>query len=113
MRHGADIDLRHDGLRMVDVDNPGSAYIAGGYSGEGEIGDVVVADGYAYLVDVEGTVLIVDAANPSGTVLGRFRDPVLKPWSVVVQGNYAYVAAGSGGAGRRGVCRSRIRRRRP
>jgi hypothetical protein len=87
-----------DGIRVVDVTNPSTAFIAGGYAGTGVIDDVVVYGGYAYLVDVDGDLVILDVANPAASFeTGRFRDPFLRPWGVAVSGDYAYVAAGTGG----------------
>ncbi|MCP4249561.1 MAG: hypothetical protein GY778_21175, partial [bacterium] len=67
-----------DGVRVVDVTDPSGASIIGGYVGGGTIDDVVVDGGYAYLVDVDGDLIILNIANPASPYeTGRFHDPFL------------------------------------
>ncbi len=56
--------------------------------------DVVVAGNYAYVLDADYGVRVVDVSNPSSPFEAGFYDPSDNPQGIAVSRSYAYVCAG-------------------
>ncbi len=86
-----------DGLQIVNVTNPASAYKVGsGYATPGSAADVHVAGSYAYVADTGGGLQIVDVADPGDP---RFfaSGNAASSEAVHVSGNHVFVADGHPG----------------
>jgi hypothetical protein len=86
-------------LHIVDVSDLSHPVEVGVFEqppGRGSAGDVAVEGDHAYLVDGLG-LRVLDVSDPADPVQIGFYDTPGASWDVVVAGNNAYVAAGTGG----------------
>jgi putative cell wall-binding protein len=83
------------GMKVVDVGNPASPNMIGGYDAAG-VSSVAVSAGKAYIT-TGATLVIVDVGTLPATLLGSYELVPQTAKDVVVSGDFAYVAAGSEG----------------
>lgn len=101
---------RWEGLKVIDISNPYDPKLVGAVnSPENESGIqaqaqsvTIVKDKFAYLPvfiggDVMGAVHVIDISNPSNPNLISTVETPNRPYEVVTEGDYAYVAIMDGG----------------
>jgi hypothetical protein len=85
-------------LIVVDISNPSTPFVTGGYFHETEsIQDVVVSGNYVYIGEAEeydrfGFLKVVDISNPLAPVLLKTHLTEGSIYDIEVRGNYAYLA---------------------
>ncbi len=79
-----------DGLRIINITDPAVPFETGFWPGIAL--DVAVAGSYAYVAGYDSGLRIIDVANPAHPVGIGFWDTLGLAHSVVVAGNYAYIA---------------------
>ncbi len=85
------------GLAILDVSNPGSPVMLGGYNTPGDALAVQVSGGLAFVADGSAGLQILSVTNPSNPIrLGSYDTPG-KAQDVFVRSNLAFVADGSAG----------------
>jgi hypothetical protein len=92
-------DWTHDTLRVVDVSNPAAPFEIGRVdliAAEVWTTDIFIAGEYAYVASKEG-LWIVDVSDPTRPAQVGFHETPGAAQSVMVRGNYAYVADGFSG----------------
>jgi hypothetical protein len=86
------------GISIIDVSTPETPIEVGNYCCDpGEALDVAVADNYMYVVGSRGLLRVLDISNPMMPVEVGFYDMPGDAWSVIVVGDYIYVADAGGG----------------
>jgi hypothetical protein len=84
------------GLRIVDVSDPASPFLAGFYNTPVRARSVCVSGNYAFVADDSNGLQIYNITDPTTpTLAGIFSASV--SYDVAVYGNYAYVAIGPSG----------------
>jgi hypothetical protein len=93
-------DSSHGNLYIIDIDPPESAYIVNSVETPHTYGDViqvVVLDGYAYIADGKAGLQIVDVDPPESAHIVSSLDTPSYAINVAVSDGYAYVADYEGG----------------
>jgi hypothetical protein len=91
------VAIGNGGMKVVDVSDPSNPFIAGSFNYLST--GVDVANGYAYVTSYNFGMRVLDISNLSTiTQIGYVAIPGY-PSRVQVNGNYAYVANSTGGAG--------------
>jgi hypothetical protein len=85
------------GLVVVDISNPASPALAGGYNTADYANDVTVSGNYAYLADGWNGLLRLNISNPASPTLAGSYSPGNYLHGVTVLGNYLYIAESSAG----------------
>jgi len=85
------------GLRVVDISDPTSPFIAGGFVSLNETKGLDIAGDYAYLADGSIQLLVLNISDPTDPLYAGSFDTLTTANDVEIAGNYAYVAeAGAG-----------------
>lgn len=85
------------GLVILDVSDPASPRLAGGYQTGGIAVGVHVSGKYAYVADRSAGLFVIDVGNPSAPALVGGTNTAGSARGVYVMGDYAYVADGVNG----------------
>jgi hypothetical protein len=83
-----------EGLKIVDVSDPGSPVDAGSIDTPGDALEVSVSGDYAYVADYTGGVRIIDVSNPHSPVEVGAIDTGIRTANLFVSGRYLYAASG-------------------
>ena len=85
-----------EGLKIIDVSDPSSPFLAGFYDTNGSSNGVYVLNNYAYVGDGSGGLKIIDVSDPtSPNQVGEYVSSGNYSYYVYVEGDYAYIANGS------------------
>lgn len=79
------------GLRIVDVSDPDSVYIAKTVATPGYAEDVAIQDGYAYLADGDAGLTVVNVTNPLTPILRGSSDTSNFAIRVAIDGDRAFI----------------------
>ena len=79
-------------LNIIDIDPPGSAYIAGSVDGMDNAGKLAVSGGYAYVGD-SGNLRIIDIDPPGSAYIVASVETTCGVCDVTVSNGFAYVAS--------------------
>lgn len=91
-----------NGLRIMDISQPGTPLLMRLYDTAGEALAVHVANGYAYIIDSSKGVQIINVSTPQTPTLVTTYQPNLqnyKPSSITVDDNYVFVVGNPEGKG--------------
>jgi len=104
---GIDNGLNTDeAFRIINISDPTNPVVVGGdnldfscsLSGGGGLKDIFVADGLAYVTEMNNTFHVLDVSSSTNpTILKTISSSIIGMWPIVVSGNYAYVGFGGYG----------------
>lgn len=86
-----------EGLRIIDVENPGFPYSDGHFNTSGFAQSVFVSGSHAFVADGTNGLQIVDVSNPSAPDAAGWFGTWGSASDLFVSGDFAYVANGAGG----------------
>jgi hypothetical protein len=81
-----------DGLHAVDISDPTSPWVAGGYDTPGYAFSVAIVGDYAYVADYTSGLQVVDIADPASPALAATYDTPGYAYGVAISGDHAFVA---------------------
>jgi hypothetical protein len=91
--HYAFLASGEKGLQVIDVSDPTSPQLAGGYDTPGNAHDALVSGNHAFVADGWEGLKVIDISDPTSPQLAGGYDRLLPALGIAVDGDNAYVAS--------------------
>lgn len=86
----------NSGVIIIDITHPKNPTLAGSYSNN-QLTDVSISGNYLYATDITDGLFVVNITNPTNPVLVDSITLPGNPYTIEIDGSYAYIACSNGG----------------